>query len=206
MLSYYLLKCTKPLILYFKSLAFCHFPWRLKFTPREEICYTFVDGIRKCFLKACLLECQDLLTGKFYRRHKDFGKFEMSKATEQTTQNDILEGNLVKHKHSEKQKFRFLLAALFCAWWRVCLSNASCLNVGFCFTKNYFLVWDFYYKTSFLYLFLICFSLYTLSDPRKCKFPFSTSLTSFSFAPLILVCHNNAKFLFIKFFSWILRY
>jgi len=37
----------------------------------------------------------------------------MPKGTEQSTQNDILEGNLVKHKHSEKHKFRFLNSAFF---------------------------------------------------------------------------------------------
>jgi hypothetical protein len=64
----------------------------------------------------------------------------------------------------------------------------------FIFYWKLFFSLRFYYTTCFLSLFLIYFSLYTLSHHRKCKFSFSTFLTSFSFAPLILVCHKNTKF------------
>lgn len=94
-------------------------------------------------MNACLLECQDLSTGKFYRRYKNIATFEKSKAAEQATQNDILllEDNLVKH-NSEKHKFRFIHST-FLRLLHVYLSHASCLNVGLYFTENYFLVWDF---------------------------------------------------------------
>lgn len=49
----------------------------------------------------------------------------MSKATEQTTQNDILEDNLVKH-NSEKHKFRFLHSAFF-ATGSMCVCHTQLL-------------------------------------------------------------------------------